>query len=178
MDECTAQPTLVVIAGPIAAGKSTVARELRDELHRHAERVALVELDQIAEMALPTLPSWPAAHAIFTSVVGQWLQTGLTCVIAEGSGNPDEVRDLVDLAPPSTPVVRVVLTSPFEVSFARALTDPTRGISRDREFLAGVYRTWALDLPRMPSDVFVDTSETSVEETVAAIRAALDRARR
>lgn len=63
---------LLVIAGPQASGKSTVARALADDLRAHGKSVALVALDDIAEMALPTLPEWDAAHGIFASVVAQW----------------------------------------------------------------------------------------------------------
>lgn len=47
---------LVLIAGPIAAGKSAVSRALAESLRADGTRLALVELDQIADMARPTLP--------------------------------------------------------------------------------------------------------------------------
>jgi len=72
----------VVIAGPQASGKSTLAIALSAALRRRDERVALVELDQIAGMALPTLPSWEAAHHIFETTAGLWARTELTCVIS------------------------------------------------------------------------------------------------
>ncbi len=62
----------VLLVGPQASGKSTVARALCKELRQQGELVALVELDQIAEMALPTLPSWDTAARIFAMVAGEW----------------------------------------------------------------------------------------------------------
>lgn len=70
MDNNEVPLTLVIVAGPQASGKSTLAAALSAELRHRGERVALVELDQIAEMAIPTLPSWDVAHHIFESTTG------------------------------------------------------------------------------------------------------------
>jgi hypothetical protein len=78
------------------------------------ESVALVELDRIAEMALPTLPSWEVARQIFGSVAGQWVRSGVTCVIAEGVGSAGEVDELLQHAPSGAVTVRVVTTTSFE----------------------------------------------------------------
>ena len=59
--------TLVLLVGPQASGKSTLATALSEELRRRGELVALVELDQIAAMALPTLPNWDIATHILGS---------------------------------------------------------------------------------------------------------------
>lgn len=168
-----ASPMLVLIVGPIASGKSTVARALTTQLRRDSEQVALVELDQIAEMALPTLPSWDSAHAIFDSVVAQWLRTALTIVVAEGPGTQDEVDDLVTQIPPGIVVVTAALTSPFEVAFSRAEADATRGISRERQFLSGIFQQWSQDLPHIERDVLIDTGRSSVVECVRAIRSTI-----
>ena len=84
----TGTPPLVyvVIAGPQASGKSALTVALSDELRGQGERVAAVELDQIASMALPTLPGWEVAHQITEAVAGLWLRAGMTCVIVEGVG--------------------------------------------------------------------------------------------
>lgn len=168
-------PLLVLIYGPIAAGKSTIARTLAKRLRRVGEQVALVELDEIAEMALPSLPDWSAAHAIFNSVVGQWLATSLTVVVAEGPGSKAEISALIDEVPPQTPVVIVILTSSFETALARARADLSRGISKERAFLSDVFARWAEEMPQMEHDVLIDTGAASVEESVDIL---LDRVRK
>lgn len=168
---------LIVVAGPQASGKSTLAAALSAELRRLGEAVALVELDQIAGMALPTLPSWQAAQRIFESVTGMWARTELTCVIAEGSGSQDEVSRLLRLAPSDAVTVTVVTTAPFEVAFARAQTDPTRGISKERSFLSGVYERWSSEVAQIDADVLIDTSVLSVEQGIERIRVAVGSAR-
>lgn len=168
---------VVVIAGPQASGKSTLAAALTDELRKGGELVALVELDQIAAMALPTLPSWETAHQIFESVTGMWAKTSLTCVVAEGSGTQDEVLKLLRQAPAGAAVVTVATTAPFEVAFDRAQADPTRGISKEREFLSGVYERWAHEADRIDPDVLIETNTVPINLSVDHVRDAIAVAR-
>lgn len=167
-----------MIAGPQASGKSTVATALATELRRQHELVALVELDQIAAMALPTLPDWGTAHHIFASVAAQWASAGQTCVIAEGIGSQDEVSILLQQAPLTAAVVTVVVTTPFDVALPRAQADLTRGVSRQPEYLARRYERWQVEMTQIDSDVLLDTSSVSVEKSVDLIRVAIDFARR
>lgn len=170
-------PTLLLIVGPIAGGKSTVARALARRLRQHSEQVALVELDQIAEMALPTLPDWAFAHRIFSSVVGQWLRSPLTVVIAEGPGSPSEVGGVLAQVPDGIEVITVVLTSTFEIAFARARDDPTRGVSREHSFLLREFERWATDMPLIEHSVLIDTGTASVEDSVSVIHSELGKRR-
>lgn len=128
-------------------------------------------------MALPTLPSWEAAHRIFESVTGMWSRAGLTCVIAEGSGTQVEVSGLLNQAPPNAATITVVTTTPFEVAFDRAQADPTRGISKDRAFLSGVYERWSDETTRIGADVLIDTHAVPVAEGIERIQAAITLAR-
>ena len=168
---------LVVIVGPQASGKSAVAAALSGELRRRGELAALVELDRIAAMALPTLPSWDIAHAIFESVTGQWARSELTCVVAEGSGSHDEVSRLLAQAPPTAAVVTVATTAPFQVAFSRAQADLTRGISQEHAFLSKVYKRWPSELALIDTDVLLDTSQLDIEESIERVQAAIRSAR-
>jgi hypothetical protein len=170
--------TLVVVVGPQASGKSALSRALCPELRQDDELVALVELDQIAAMALPTLPNWEVARDIFAATTGMWARTALTCVVAEGVGTQDEVSSLLSQAPADALTVTVVTTVPFDVAYARAQTDPTRGISREHRFLSAVYDRWSAELPRVRADVLIDTSASTIGEGVDRIRAAIQSARR
>lgn len=168
---------VVLIAGPQASGKSTLAAAVATALREQGEAVALIELDQIAAMALPTLPSWDDAHRIFESVTGMWARTGLTCVVAEGSGTYDELRRLRSQVPEGAATVTVAATAPFAVAFDRAQADPTRGVSKEREFLGGVYERWPRQLTRIDPDVLIDTNAVPVDLGVAHIRDAIASAR-
>lgn len=52
------RPALIAISGPIASGKSALAKALSAELRSRGSSVALTDLDTVAEMTLPTLPEW------------------------------------------------------------------------------------------------------------------------
>ncbi|CAH0195363.1 hypothetical protein SRABI03_01841 [Microbacterium foliorum] len=139
--------------------------------------MALVELDQIAAMALPTLPSWAAAHHIFEATIGLWARTDLTCVVAEGSGSDDEVSRLRTQALPGAVIVTVATTVALETAIARAQSDPTRGISKDQSFLSRIYRDWTAELTRISPDIVIDTDQCTVEESVERIGVTLGAAR-
>lgn len=170
---------VVLLVGPQASGKSTVARALSEELRREGERVALVELDQIAEMARPTLPSWGAAARIFAMVAGAWARADLTCVIAEGISSQDEVLILLEQAPEAAAVIIVAMTTPFEAALSRAQADPTRrrSPSRDRDWLAERYREWSAELGRLDADVLLDASGMSLDQCVRKLSADIRSAR-
>lgn len=171
----TAVPVvLVIVAGPQASGKSTLAGALSTELRAQGERVALVALDQIAAMALPTLPSWDAAHHIFETTVALWARAGLTIVIAEGSGSAEEVSRLRDQAPAGAHVITVASTTSFETALARAQSDTTRGISREHGFLSGVYETWDEELGRIAPDAVIDTSRLTLTDGVQRVLSVIE----
>ncbi|MDN5724488.1 MAG: chloramphenicol phosphotransferase CPT family protein [Propionibacteriales bacterium] len=166
-------PSLVLIAGPIAAGKSAVSRRLADDLRVSGQQVALVELDALADMARPTLPDWTVAHRIFASVTGQWLLADMDVVIAESVSNRAELQLVLGHVPVGTPVLTVAVSCRFEVALERALADPTRGISRDADFLRGVHEQWAEESPLFPVDLALDSGTTPLAESVRRIRSAL-----
>lgn len=177
MTHVTRQPAptrLLLIVGPIAAGKSTIARALTASWRAAGQQVALVELDTIADMARPTLPDWADVHRIFASVTAQWLEAGLDLVIAEGPGSRHEIEKVRTSVPAGTPVVTVVLTSSFETALSRALSDPTRGISRQQGFLSQAYRRWAEELPRIEHDLLLDTDISAPEASLRTIRSLVD----
>jgi energy-coupling factor transporter ATP-binding protein EcfA2 len=167
----------VLLVGPQASGKSPVARALSDELRREGERVALVELDQIAEMALPTLPSWDTAARIFAMVAGAWARADLTCVVAEGISSQDEALILLGHLPETAAVITVAMTTPFEAALPRAQGDPTRGASHDRDWLAERYQEWSLEMDRIAADVLLDASGMSLDQCVRKLSADIESAR-
>lgn len=176
----TGTPPLVyvVIAGPQASGKSALTVALSDELRGQGERVAAVELDQIASMALPTLPGWEVAHQITEAVAGLWLRAGMTCVIVEGVGTGEKVRGLLRQAPDEVPSLTIATTAPFDVAFKRALADPSRGVSRQEDYLRAIYVHWQRELPRIGADLTLHTDRESLGQCVEAVRSRIALTRR
>jgi predicted kinase len=143
-------PRLVMISGPIASGKSTLAGELAELLRREGFSVALADLETVAEMALP---SWDWAHGVHAQLVGAWLRTGVDVVVDEGTSNPAEVQQVLDQVPEGTDVFHVVLTADLDASLARARAESGRGISQDPTFLRGDHEAYAQHLPQLPSSL-------------------------
>lgn len=149
---------LLCISGPIAAGKSALAADVETALRKHNLSVAVVALDDVAGMALPTLPDWAWAHEVHARLVGAWLETGVDVVVSEGTETPDEVDPIIDAARDHR-VLHVTVDVSFETALARARSDPSRGLSRDAAFLRRMHERFAFgrgDLPqglRVSSDV-------------------------
>ena len=141
---------LLMITGPIAAGKSTLAAEVCRLLRASGRSVALTDLDTVAEMALPTLPSWDQAHAIHAQLVGAWCATDIDVVVDEGTSTPEEVRQVRDRLPAGIPIFHVVLIADYDASLTRALGDPGRGLSKDPDFLRADHDAYARHLPDLP----------------------------
>jgi energy-coupling factor transporter ATP-binding protein EcfA2 len=156
-----ARRQVVVVSGPIASGKSTLATELADLLRSAGEAVAVVGLDSIAEMALPTLDDWTWAHDIQGQVVGGWLATAIPTVIAEGPATQTEVEQVLRHVPSDVTVFKVLLMTRYETALRRAIADPTRGISKDPDFLGKMYGRFNDDLPGMAYDLRLDSEELS-----------------
>ncbi|MDN5688485.1 MAG: hypothetical protein L0G94_17665 [Brachybacterium sp.] len=170
----SARTPFVVVAGPLAAGKSAVSRRLADGLRADGHQLALVELDQIADMARPTLPDWADAHRIFASVTARWLEAGLDLVIAESVSDREEHERVLRSVPAGTPVLTVVLDCDVDTALARAQSDPSRGLSRDEDFLRRAHARWAEQLPQIPADLLLDSDTTSIDESVQRISALVE----
>jgi DNA-binding IclR family transcriptional regulator/chloramphenicol 3-O-phosphotransferase len=159
----TADPArrLILIIGPIASGKSTLAETLAGKLRRSGEAVTVVGLDTVAEMALPTLADWTWAHEVHGQLVGAWLEKPIPTVIAEGPETPVEIEQIMRYVGPDVSVRKVLITTSYESARARASADPTRGLSKDPEFLLEMHRRFEETRPDIAYDVQFDTDEQS-----------------
>jgi shikimate kinase len=152
---------LVLIIGPIASGKSTFAKTVADKLRSSGEPVVVVDLDTVAEMALPTLTDWTWAHEVHGQLVGAWLEKPIPTVIAEGPETPKEIEQIMRHVGSDVSVRKVLITTSYETALARATQDPTRGLSKDPEFLRRMYQRFELTRPDIAHDVQFDTEELS-----------------
>jgi energy-coupling factor transporter ATP-binding protein EcfA2 len=160
---------LVLIIGPIASGKSTLAATLAGKLRSSGETVAVVGLDTVAEMALPTLSDWTWAHEIHGQLVGAWLEKPIQTVIAEGPGTPGEIELIMRHVGPDVRVRKVLITTAYETALARAAADPSRGLSKDPEFLRRMHRRFEEVRPDISCDVQFDTGEMSSNDIARQI---------
>ena len=155
---------LVLIIGPIASGKSTLANTLADKLRSSGEAVAVVGLDTVAEMALPTLAEWTWAHEVHGQLVGAWLEKPIPTVIAEGPETPEEIEQIMRHVGSDVSVLKVLITTRYETALARAVQDPTRGLSKDPEFLWRMHRRFEQTRSDIAHDMKFDTEELSSDD--------------
>lgn len=167
---------LVLVAGPLAAGKSTVSQLVVDALRGRGRDVAFTALDDVADMARPTLPDWEWAHDIHARLVGLWVRTGIDVVVDEGASSIGEVQAIHAQLPPETPTLHVVLAAEYEPALKRASSDPTRGISKEPAFLRSQYDHFATQLPLLPRDLLLHVDGRTPAELANDVLAAFDHA--
>jgi adenylylsulfate kinase-like enzyme len=132
---------LVVITGPIAAGKNTVASLIADGLTALDRSAVLVDVDDVAAMvAGPGAAAaglWFAAHQAHGALVGKWMQAAVDVVIAMGPiYTPREQAALLESRPEASAEHWVVINAPVAVTLARAQADPVAGCLANRGFMA------------------------------------------
>ena len=80
--------TLVVITGPIGAGKSSVSTLLGRRLSRAGKDAAVVDLDDVEFMqhtsTLDVGEWWARGLEAHASLVARWLDLGVDIVVAHG----------------------------------------------------------------------------------------------
>ena len=170
---------VIVITGPIASGKSTVARALSHELAGPGVRVAVIDLDLLEDMLTADGPSsdlasWTLARRAAARLANGFVADGVAVVIADGSFNiPGDRAAFEEHLDTAVSPVYVTLTVTFEEALRRAQGDPTRGVSRDPVFLEEYFANAAKASGPPPiTDVVVDTesmSPTAIAARVARI---------
>jgi hypothetical protein len=168
-----AEPVLIVIVGPIAAGKSTLAAEVAQRLRQRGEPVAVVGLDSVAEMALRAV-DWAWAHEVHAALVRAWLATPVRTVVAEGPGTASELDQLMRYVPGDVAVLTVVLSTRYEVALRRALQDPDRGLSKDPEFLRRDHDRFESSRSDLAYDLALNSADASPATLAERVIVTLD----
>ena len=167
-------PILVTIAGPIAAGKNTVADLLAEHCVSSGRTVVIADVDDAAAMVAGpgagAVGLWFAAHQAHGALVGQWMNSAADVVISVGPiYTKAECDALFGQLPPSTQPIRVLIDAPLTATWGRAKDDPQRGASRDRDFHESAHARYRSLLPDIPTDLAFDSGELRAEEIVAQI---------
>jgi thymidylate kinase len=165
---------LVMLTGPIAAGKNTVAEQLARRLTDRGYTVVVADVDDVANMVgTPGAAAAGlrfAAHEAHGALIGQWMRSTVDVVIAVGPIYSDSEQTAFTRTLPDTAAVRwVVIDSPVSVTLARARANPNRGLSRDPEFHHAAERRFRELFPAIPAELTFDSSVLSVDEIAAAI---------
>jgi adenylylsulfate kinase-like enzyme len=169
---------LIVISGPIASGKSTVARALARDLAHSGITAATIDLDVVCDMLEHEIASeraaanWVHARRAVASLVKEFLGDGIDIVIVDGDYLQSSVRaELLAAVQPITPKF-VTLYVSFDIALRRVHDDPTRGLSREPTFLRRHFDAAEAALRDVPAtDLMLDTESI---DAAAAARAVAD----
>jgi adenylylsulfate kinase-like enzyme len=167
---------VIVITGPIASGKTTIARELGRELERSHVRMAVIDLDLLFDMLTADGPTsedakWGLARRAAAALADTFLEAGVAVVIADGSFNtPGDRATFARSFRTSVDPLYVTLRVSFEEALRRAQSDPTRGVSRDPAFLGAYFEGVDRALATIPeTDVVIDTEQATARSAAVAI---------
>ena len=167
---------VVVITGPIASGKSTVAIELARVLELIGVRAAVIDLDLVHDrLTANGSPSddsaWTLARRETATAADAFLEQGVAVVIAEGSFNlPSDRTTFTQHLRTSSGLVFVTLQVSFQEALRRAQADPTRGRSQDPQFLGSHFEARHDVLAAVPAtDIVIDTERTTARAAAATI---------
>src|SRR5919202_1969111 len=165
---------LLVITGPIAAGKNTVASLIAAALAALGRSAVLVDVDDVAAMvAGPGAAAaglWPAAHQAHGALVGKWMQSGVDVGITLGPiYAPCEQAALLEPLPEGSAVHWVVVDAPVAVTLARAQAEPARGRSREPKFHRAAHRRFRQLLPKIPAAQTFHSERMSAEQIASDV---------
>jgi hypothetical protein len=171
-------PQLVVIVGPIASDKATVADLLGDRLRDSGRQVAVLDLDDAVEAsgtwADLTQDRFRQVQVACGKHVAACLAQGFD-VIAQGPLlEPLALDAVLDQIPCGTAVSHVRLLTTCEVALDRVRADPDRRVSKDPRFLRMAYQRIeplvdALPAARWTFDATSMSSAEIVDELTAAL---------
>ena len=173
-------PNLLIISGPIASGKSTVALALAANLRSCGRTVAVVDLDRLYMMLDDRSPmddpgTWRTARRAAAALTDQFVLDAIELIIVEGTFWTQSERDeFVSRLSTAVDPIFVTLRVSVEEALRRVEADTGRRASRIPQHLRASHADFAA-APPLPGDVTIDSTNRGVDELVSISRATLER---
>jgi chloramphenicol 3-O-phosphotransferase len=172
-------PRLLVVNGPIASGKSTLAGVLAAELCGDSHCSVAIDLDRVYMMLDDTSPmddsnTWREARRGAAALTNQFVQDRLELVIVEGTfWTESERTDYTNRLSTGLEPVFVTLRVALDEALRRVQQDISRRASRVPELLRRNHADFAA-AGTIAGDIVVDSTHQSISEVGSTIRSALD----
>jgi energy-coupling factor transporter ATP-binding protein EcfA2 len=144
----------LIITGSVGAGKSTLALALAELLRREsAMTVAVIDLDIVYCMlrqkdGFAELELWPVARRACAALTASLFAHGFDAVVLEGEFfTPLHFEEVLAEAPDLPPSTRFTLNVSYAETLRRVALDPSRGASKNPEFLMQLHTGFVAALP-------------------------------
>lgn len=167
---------LIIMTGPVGAGKSTTSLALARALRRPDRAVAVIDLDQVYSFVRQQdgygePMAWARARQGAAALATACFATGMSVVIVDGEFFTHEELDAVT-APMDATIECWFFT--LRLSYQRALTrvqgDPLRGASKDAVFLQSLHAHFAQALTFLQAkSMVVDIEHLAPDEVVGRL---------
>jgi shikimate kinase len=175
--ELTNTPLLIIITGPVGAGKSTIGLGLARSLRRPDFAVAVIDLDQMygfvrQQEGYDDPAAWARARHGAAALANCLFTTGMSAVIVEGEFFTAQELGMVAAVEAKVTRCFFTLKLSYEPALKRVQGDPSRGASKDPAFLKWLHESFAQALPFLEAEsVVVDTDELTQDQVVARLAA-------
>ena len=165
----------MLISGPVASGKTTLARGLAGRARAAGLPAAAIDMDEVIEMVAGS--DWSRVHGTdrrracraTAPLVQSFFDSGLQVVAIAGSTLStyewDEITRRLDPAPD---ILYVLLRVSVEQSVERTSHDPSRFHTRDPDFVEELAAAIDWSKVRKP-DLEVDTDGMTAEQVLAHV---------
>lgn len=172
------QRLLVLLTGPVGAGKSSTAAAIAAGIREQDRSAAVVDLDLVYQMArqsdgYASEATWRAARRAAAAIAGEFFDAGIDVVIIEGGfHSAEECDEARSGLPANVASALVTLKVSYEETARRIAADPAedRVFSRDPKVLSYLYRHFESALGfLMSSSVVIDADGLSLTETARAV---------
>lgn len=169
-------PTLVLLAGPVGAGKSSTAVVLAAHLRAGGRPAAVIDLDVVYGMArqregFDDEQIWTLARRSAAALAEQFFDGGIAVTVIEGGFyTPTERNDVLDALRAEVRVIPVTLHVSFNGVLRRVQADPDPGrvASRNPTVLRWLHDQYERALPYLRANsAVVDADTASMAEVVA-----------
>ncbi len=171
-------PIVLVVTGPVGAGKTSAAWALGDLLTERAEAGAVIDVDGLRAV-WPQDPADPFAEnlgrANLAAVWPNYLRRGIRWLVLADVVEQQSQRELYQQAMPGARIVIVRLDTPLDLIRQRLLareTEASIGWHLDR---SEELQTIMVD--RRIGDIVIEVADRSPAEVAASILAEVDRRR-
>jgi hypothetical protein len=177
----SAEQRLIIITGPVGAGKSATGLALARLLRRPEAPVAVIDMDQVygfvrQQDGYGEPSAWERARRGAAALANAWLAAGVTTVIVEGEFfSPGELGALAEVGPASIERLFFTLRLTYETALTRVQGDPLRGASKDPAFLKQLHAHFTQALPFLAAEsLVIDTDHHTLDEVAARLAAIIE----